>query len=49
MGSRRYDSRTTIFSPEGRLYQVSLGAPGVEGVLLESLDFLGQVAGLAGS
>jgi 20S proteasome subunit alpha 3 len=44
--SRRYDTRTTIFSPEGRLYQVeyaleaishagtSLGILGEDGILL---------------
>ncbi|SCU97773.1 LAMI_0F11320g1_1 [Lachancea mirantina] len=38
MGSRRYDSRTTIFSPEGRLYQVEYA--------LESISHAGTAIGV---
>lgn len=38
MGSRRYDSRTTIFSPEGRLYQVEYA--------LESMSHAGTAIGI---
>ena len=41
MGSRRYDSRTTTFSPEGRLYQVEYA--------MEAISHAGTAIGILGS